>query len=110
MKKRNLVFSTDPEEMSSIENEQRTDPSAILGDGKVRILLETKGRKGKGVSIITGLAMTAAELKKLAKEFKALCGSGGAIKDGNIEIQGDHRDKLLDALAKKNIQAKKAGG
>jgi len=115
MKKHNLVFSTDNTQMCPIcdkhlEACQCKNEDTILGDGNVRIFLETKGRKGKGVSLITGLAMKEVELKTLAKELKALCGTGGAVKAGNIEIQGDNRDKLLQALTKKNIKAKKSGG
>ncbi len=115
MKKRNLVYSTDKAQMCE-KCEQHEDNcickdmNAIVGDGKVRVMLDTKGRKGKGVSVITGLAVTEKELKAMAKELKALCGTGGAVKNACIEIQGDHRDKLIQALAKKGIQAKKSGG
>lgn len=113
--KKNLVFSTDSTEMCStchnhLQSCQCKNENEILGDGNVRILLETKGRKGKGVTVITGLAMTEKELKQLAKTLKASCGTGGSVKAGNIEIQGDNRDKILEALAKKNIKAKKSGG
>lgn len=80
------------------------------GDGIVRILRETKGRKGKGVSIVTGLDLDDAPLKLLAAELKKKCGCGGAVKDGNIEIQGDVRDKLKLILESKNYQVKLAGG
>ena len=79
-------------------------------DGVVRVMRETKGRKGKGVSLITGLPLPPAELKKLAKELKQKCGTGGAIKNGVIEIQGDHRDTLITALKAKGYTTKKAGG
>lgn len=115
MKKNTLVYSTDSAQMCPIcqhhvQQCQCKDDTQVLGDGKVRITLETKGRKGKGVTIVSGLAMTEAELKQLAKALKAVCGTGGAVKAGNIEIQGDNRDKLLEALSKKGIQAKKSGG
>lgn len=90
--------------------EQKPARSAIKGDGTIRISRESKGRKGKGVSLITGLPLTETELKALAKKLKQLCGSGGAVKDGVIEIQGDHRDKLLQALIDSGYQAKKSGG
>jgi translation initiation factor 1 len=60
--------------------------------------------------VITGLTLDQNALKKLAKTLKAQLGTGGAIKDGNIEIQGDHREKLVELLAKQNIKAKIAGG
>ena len=115
MKKHNLVYSTDQSQMCPVCNQHQNvcickDETAILGDGKVRVTLDTKGRKGKGVSVISGLALTEKDLKTLAKELKNLCGTGGSIKNNSIEIQGDHRDKLIQALAQKNIQAKKSGG
>lgn len=80
------------------------------GDGIVRVSKQTKGRKGKGVTLITGLALPAENLKKLAKKLKQKCGSGGAIKNGVIEIQGDHRDSLVIELKKLGYSAKRAGG
>lgn len=80
------------------------------GDGIVRLRRETKGRKGKGVTLVDGVLMTPSELKKLAKELKNKCGTGGTVKDGNIEIQGDHRDLLMDVLTQKGFTVKKAGG
>ncbi len=86
---------------------QITPPKA---DGIVRIQRETKGRKGKGVTLITGIPLAGDELKKLAKTLKQKCGTGGTIKDGVIEIQGDHRDLLLAELQTKGWTVKKAGG
>jgi len=85
-------------------------PSPHKGDGIVRIQRETKGRKGKGVTLITGLNLDTEGIKALAKELKQRCGTGGTIKDGVIEIQGDHRDLLLELLQQRNFQVKKAGG
>jgi len=82
----------------------------VKGDGRIRVSRETKGRKGKGVSLITGLPLGEDELKSLAKELKQRCGTGGTIKDGTIEIQGDHRDTLVEELMKRGYAAKKAGG
>ncbi len=82
---------------------------APKGDGIVRVQRESKGRGGKTVSIITGLDLGEEALKKLAGELKRLCGAGGAIKDGMIEIQGDHRDLLVDALNKGGFKVKKVG-
>ena len=70
------------------------------GDTVVRVSRETKGRKGSGVCLITGLPLNDAELKKLARELKKKCGSGGTVKNGVIEIQGDHREILAEALIK----------
>jgi translation initiation factor 1 len=80
------------------------------GDGVVRVSRQTKGRKGRGVCIITGVDTGGAELKKLAKELKKLCGSGGTVKNGVIEIQGDHREILVEALKALGYKAKPAGG
>lgn len=80
------------------------------GDGVIRVGRETKGRKGKGVTLINGVPLPADELKKLAKELKQKCGSGGALKDGVIEIQGDHRDLLIDLLKAKGWIVKQSGG
>ncbi|MGB0468137.1 MAG: translation initiation factor Sui1 [Pontibacterium sp.] len=79
-------------------------------DGVVRIRRETSGRKGKGVTTVAGLPLAAAELKTLSKKLKKLCGTGGSIKDGIIEIQGDHRDVLKAQLEKEGFKVKSAGG
>lgn len=76
----------------------------------IKISRQTKGRKGKGVTLISGLPLSAADLKALAKQLKALCGSGGTVKDGVIEIQGDHRELLKLHLEKQFKQVKLAGG
>jgi translation initiation factor 1 len=74
-------------------------------DTVVRVCRETKGRKGSGVCLITGLPLAEAELKKLASELKKKCGSGGTVKNGVIEIQGDHRGVLVEALNKLGFKA-----
>ncbi len=87
--------------------QQRARPA---GDGIIRVSLDKKGRGGKVVTLITGLPGSDEELKTLAAELKRRCGAGGALKDGVIEIQGDHRDTLLTALQAKGFRPKKAGG
>ncbi len=79
-------------------------------DGKVRVERSVKGRKGKAVSLINGLPLESAELKRLAKKLKQKCGTGGTVKSGVIEIQGDHRDFLVEELNELGYKAKKAGG
>jgi translation initiation factor 1 len=79
-------------------------------DGKVRVERSIKGRKGKGVSLIIGVPLEGGRLKELAKELKQKCGTGGTIKNSIIEIQGDHRDILVEELNKLGYKAKKAGG
>ena len=76
------------------------DKSQPLGDGKLRIQRETKGRKGAGVTVISGLALTEGELKALLKQLKQHCGVGGALKDGRIELQGDWCEKAQSFLSK----------
>lgn len=80
------------------------------GDGVVRVSRETKGRKGKGVTLITGIPMDDDELKAFAKVLKARCGTGGTVKDGVVEIQGDQRDLLVPLLKEKGWTVKRAGG
>lgn len=79
-------------------------------DGIVRVSRQTQGRKGKGVTVITGLALATAELEALATRLKKRCGSGGTVAAGRIEIQGDHRDTLVRELASAGWTVKRAGG
>ena len=79
-------------------------------DGNVRVSRETKGRKGKGVTLIKGLNMNAATLALMSKKLKVMCGSGGTVKEGVIEIQGDHIERKPDYLKKQGVRAKRAGG
>lgn len=88
----------------------RKKDSVQKGDGIVRIERQTKGRKGKGVTRITGLALPDDDLRKLAKSLKQRCGSGGTVKDGVIEIQGDHRDALYEEVRKRGHTVKRSGG
>lgn len=75
----------------------------------MRIGRETKGRKGKGVTVITGIPLTEPELKEFGKQLKARCGAGGTVKVGVIEIQGDHRDVLAEELSRRGWTVKQAG-
>lgn len=78
--------------------------------GPVRVGRETKGRKGAGVSVVTGLPLADRDLEALARELKAACGAGGTVRDGVIEIQGDHRDRLVAELVRRGYAAKRSGG
>ncbi len=71
---------------------------SLKGDGIVRVRRETKGRKGSGVTVIIGLPLGPAELKELGSQLKKKCGTGGTVKDGVIEIQGEHREFLVAEL------------
>lgn len=101
-----LVYSTDvgriKEEMASVVRSK--------GDGVVRIQKQTSGRKGAGVSVISGLDLSDEELKKLAAELKKRCGCGGSVKNGIIEIQGEKRDLLKQLLEQKGFTVKLSGG
>ncbi|SFM37878.1 translation initiation factor 1 [Marinobacter zhejiangensis] len=110
-----LVYSTDqgrmcpgcrqPTDQCQCKNDERP-----AGDGVVRVSRETKGRKGKGVTLVTGIPLGDAELKAFAKVMKARCGTGGTVKDGVVEIQGDQRDVLVPLLQAEGWVVKRAGG
>ena len=85
-------------------------PVTPAADGVVRVARQTQGRKGKGVTLITGVPLGGNDLKDLAKNLKQRCGSGGTVKDGIIEIQGDHRETLVAELSQKGWVVKKSGG
>jgi translation initiation factor 1 len=111
-----LVYSTDKGSLCPHCGQTKTDCQCkvaarqqILGDGRVRIRRETKGRKGKGVTLVEGLAMTAPQLAQLAKELKTHCGCGGSVKNATIEIQGDQRQTIQTFLNSRGIQTKIAG-
>lgn len=85
-------------------------PGKTTSDGVVRVSRETQGRKGRGVTVISGLRVAAAELESLATELRKRCGSGGSVENGRIEIQGDHRDRVVEELSRRGFRAKRAGG
>ncbi|MFT5701959.1 MAG: translation initiation factor 1 [Desulforhopalus sp.] len=117
VKTKGLVYSTEtgrtcpgcghPLKQCCCSSKQNTRPPS---DGIVRVSRQTKGRKGAGVSIITGIPLADAELKKVAKTLKQKCGTGGTVKNGIVEIQGDHREILVDSLIQLGYKAKLAGG
>lgn len=83
--------------------------STIIGNGLVRVSRETKGRGGKSVTLVKGLALDADALAALGKQLRTACGTGGTVKDGIIEIQGDHCDRVMELLRKCDHQPKRAG-
>jgi predicted translation initiation factor SUI1 len=101
-----LVYSTETGRI----DEPKAAPVRPKGDGIVRIQRQTSGRKGKGVSLITGIDESDEALAKLAAELKKKCGCGGSVKDGVIEIQGDKRDLIKLLLEAKGYNVKLAGG
>ncbi len=102
-----LVYSTDPR-----RGPERPAPARTAGpsDGVVRVWLEKKGRNGTPVSIIRGLAGEREALLALAARLKRACGTGGSAKNGEIIIQGDHRERIAAALASEGLRVKLAGG
>jgi translation initiation factor 1 len=95
-----------PKKECACARKQTLPPS----DGVVRVSRQTKGRKGKGVTLITGVPLDEAGIKALATRLKQRCGAGGTAKDGVIEIQGDHCDLLVEELKKQGWTVKRAGG
>jgi translation initiation factor 1 len=115
-KKGKLVYSTNP---ASAKRCQRCGsypcrcpkPKSLPPQQQMaRIERERKGRRGKTVTVVRDLQLTPEDLKALGKQLKKLCGSGGTVKDGNIEIQGDHRDKIAAELQKLGYKSKFVGG
>lgn len=103
-----LVYSSDS---GPVKNKKQViKPSSPLTDGTVRLRREVKGRGGGTVIVVSGLSLAAPQIKELAGALKKKCGCGGTIKDGNIEIQGDHRDTLLHELQTRGYKVKLAGG
>ena len=105
----NVVYSTNPDfnYQSAAQNEQETLP---VNKQDLRVQLDKKARAGKQVTLITGFIGATADLEILGKSLKNLCGSGGSAKEGEILVQGDHREKILKFLLEKGYKAKKAGG
>lgn len=88
----------------------KTAPKPAAGDGLVRVGRETKGRGGKAVTLVRGLALDEAALAALGKRLRSACGAGGTQKDGVIEVQGDHVDRLLALLQAEGWRVRRAGG
>jgi translation initiation factor 1 len=88
----------------------REQTAVPQGDGIVRVSRETKGRRGKTVTTVTGLPLDQKELQRLAKDLKRTCGAGGTVKETVIEVQGDHRDMLIEELRARGYTAKRSGG
>ncbi len=107
MKNSKLVYSTD---LGRIKASEPAKTAKQAGDGIVRLRRETKGRKGAGVVLVDGLQLEEDEIKILAKKLKQLCGSGGSVKNGQIEIQGNQRDKIAQYLENQGFTVKIAGG
>ena len=107
--KKNIVYSTNPnyeyefdedEEMETLPPQKQT----------LKVMIDKKQRKGKAVTLIAGFVGSNDDLKDLGKLLKSKCGVGGSVKDREILIQGDHRDKIIELLNKENYKTKRVGG
>ena len=111
-KKKNIigvVYSTNPNYKFEFEN--KSEPTTLPAQQQdLRVFLEKKHRGGKSASIIKGFVGKESDMEELGKFLKTRCGVGGTVKDGEILIQGDFRDKILELLLSKGYKAKKAGG
>ena len=112
-----LVYSTDSGRMCPACRKPLADcgckaaaAAVPKGDGVVRVSCETKGRGGKAVTVIRGLDLDAAALAALGKRLRTACGAGGAVKEGGLEVQGDHRSRVVDCLKADGWTVKLAGG
>ena len=111
-----LVYSTDSGRMCPACRHPQANcvcsaaKSKPAGDGIVRVSRETKGRAGKGVTLVKGLVLDSLALMTLGKQLKTACGSGGTVKDGVIEVQGDHCDRVIEMLKAQGFAVKRAGG
>ena len=111
-----LVYSTDAGRMCPNCRQPvsacicRQNNAPVRSDGVARVSRSSKGRGGKTVTLVTGLALDEVALIQLGKQLKAACGSGGTVKDGVIEVQGDHCDQVIQLLLKQGHTPKRAGG
>lgn len=105
----NVVYSTNPDFQYQTEEDKHAEPLPANRQN-LKVWLDRKQRAGKQVTLITGFIGTDDDLKELCRELKGKCGTGGSAKDGEIIIQGDFRDRILDILIKAGYKAKKAGG
>lgn len=105
--KSNIVYSTNPNFKQEVEDKADTPDAA---DQNLKVWLEKNGRGGKTASVIKGFTGQEKDLEELGRMLKQKCGVGGSVKDGEIIIQGDHRDKIVEILTRAGYKAKKAGG
>ncbi len=108
-KNKRMVYSTDPD--VEIEKEKKKEPGTLPPDQQeLKLLIDRKGRKGKEVTLIQGFVGKKEDLKQLGRRLKQICGVGGSVKNGQILIQGNFRDKIYLILQSENFNVKKVGG
>ena len=105
---RGVVLKRAPQAQAARSRGAASPPASATA--RVRVGRETAGRSGKGVSVITGLPLAPEQLEELAARLKKMCGAGGAVREGVIEIQGEHRDRLVAELCKLGYEARRSGG
>ena len=110
-KNRKLVYSTREDAQLDSDNvKQKRQQSLPPQQQTIRVMIDRKRRRGKTVTVCQGFKLTPTDLKKLEKQLKQLCGSGGTSKDEEIEIQGEQRDKIMAHLASLHYKVKRVGG
>ena len=107
---RGVVLRHPMQSAPAVRTAQRTVTHGAPQPARVRVGRAVAGRGGKGVTVISGLPLDEAQLAELATRLKKLCGAGGAVREGVIEIQGEHRDRLVAELCKLGYQARRSGG
>jgi translation initiation factor 1 len=105
-----VVKETPPVSAADVAKSAHNKADAQKAKDVVRVSRETKGRGGKAVTLVKGISLADNALEALGKQLKAACGSGGTVKDGVIEVQGDHIDRIVVLLCAQGYQAKRAGG
>jgi len=108
-KRKDVVYSTNPDFNFDYEEDEEFD-TLPPNEQTLKVLIDRKARKGKEVTLVAGFVGSEDDLKDLGKMLKQKCGVGGSVKDGEILIQGNHRDKIMDLLKKEGYQVKRVGG
>jgi len=104
------VWSTDHGDTRKHEGNASRVISLSPAQQTIYLHRDSKGRRGGTVTLVKNLVLSEEDMKELAKKLKQLCGSGGTVKDGEIEIQGEHRERIAEALQKRGYRVKIAGG
>ncbi len=104
-----IVYSTNPD-FQYTEDRESSQNTLPPGQQNLRVMLDKKQRKGKSVTLVTGFIGQEEDLKDLGKLLKTKCGVGGTVKGGEILVQGDFREKIMEILLREGYKAKKAGG